>query len=71
MTRGTVALGFMLGVAVGAGAIYSGISKPAMAQATQAGVFQIYSNQNSAGADAWRLNTVTGELVHCWTGGGG
>jgi uncharacterized membrane protein len=68
MTNGAFVLTFAIGAALGAGAMYVSLSKPATAQATPMGTFQLFANQSPAGADAWRLNTVTGELVHCWTG---
>ncbi len=71
MTKMTMALAFAAGAVIGGAGMYAGISKPAQAQAMSAGTFQLVSNQSTVGADAWRLNTVTGELVHCWTGGGG
>jgi hypothetical protein len=64
MNRATVVLAFMLGMAIGACAMYAGFSKPAAAQVVPIGMFQIVAS--SDGEQTYRLNTVTGELVHCW-----
>jgi len=66
MSQRFIAATFIAGLVLGGVAMYGVQPRSASAEiGTQGGPYQLVAYHGAAGDSAWRLNTVSGELVYC------